>query len=123
MRKSIELLNIPIFSEENGCLSVFEFKDNALWPIERVFTVIASGGDIRGEHAHIKCEQALFCIRGQVLVRYSDGQKDDGEILLRPNGTGLLISPLIWASQEYLEDECVLMVLCSEKYDEDDYLK
>jgi dTDP-4-dehydrorhamnose 3,5-epimerase-like enzyme len=123
MKKTIRIIDIPVFNEENGSLSVFEFKENILWPIKRVFSVLASKGDIRGEHAHLKCEQVLFCLRGEIMVRYSDGQNEEGQTLLKPNGSGILFPALIWSSQEYLTDECILMVLCSEKFDENDYLR
>jgi dTDP-4-dehydrorhamnose 3,5-epimerase-like enzyme len=107
---------------ENGSLYVYQAGEQISFPSQRVFTVHADRGVLRGGHAHRKCWQALSCQRGSCLVRCRD---DEGsvEIELSAPGQVLTIPPEIWAEQEYLEDGTVLMVLCDQPYDENDYVR
>jgi hypothetical protein len=117
---------IPIkfhrFNEENGCLCVFESGQLVPFPIKRVFTVAAGKGDIRGQHAHKLCAQILVSISGSIRVK-SDNGLEQSISLLEGMGSGLLIPPGIWSSQEYLCNDSVLMVLCDRGYEVDDYIR
>jgi len=90
--------------------------------IRRVFTVSAKAGDIRGDHAHKKCSQLLVCVSGRIRVSWDNGSVVSDQ-LLENMGSGILIPPGIWAKEEYLEDDSVLMVLCDRGYESEDYIR
>ena len=52
---------------------------------------------------------------------------DDGntqiETLLNPSNEAVLVPCGIWAEQEYIQDNSVIIVFCDQPYDESDYLK
>ena len=56
--KLVKLIEFPYFNESNGDLVVVE-GDIIPFNVSRVFTVRASKGSIRGEHAHRYCSQLL----------------------------------------------------------------
>ena len=37
--------------------------------------------------------------------------------------TGLLIKPMVWATEQYITGKEILLVLCSEPYDAEDYIE
>lgn len=118
---AVKLINIPEFVTDSGRLSVFDQADVVPFDIARVFVVRADTGQKRGHHAHRECVQLLTCVNGACDVVCDDGAE---HVTFRLNdpGVGLLIPPLVWAEQTYLEKGTVLLVLCDRSYDEMDYL-
>ena len=116
-----KLLNFPSYSHVNGKLCVYERGQNVPFDIHRVFTVTAKKGDVRGEHAHKKCSQILICLSGKICISCDDGLTINN-YLLNDMSTGLLIPPGIWAKQEYVVGDSVLMVLCDHLFDADEYI-
>lgn len=118
----IKLLDLPCFPEDNGELVVIEGLKIIPFEIARVFTVRAPFGALRGEHAHFNCTQFLVCTSGEIEVTCTDGLSEITFLLNHPS-KGLLIPPLIWAKQNYIEEGAVLSVLCDRVYEENDYIR
>lgn len=121
--ESLKLIEYPNFPEENGQLSVFQTGNEIPYNIKRVFTVLANNGDIRGDHAHIACTQILICLAGEIKLTCDDGMGNKPTFILNRQSKGVLIPPKIWAIQEYLADQSVLMVICDQVYDPTDYIR
>ena len=119
---SATLINFLTYEDSNGTLSVYECGKQVPFDIQRVFTVSARKNDVRGNHAHKKCTQLLVCLSGQILVSCDDGSVIT-QYLLDNMSMGLLVPPGIWASEEYLDNAAVLMVLCDRGYEADDYIR
>jgi dTDP-4-dehydrorhamnose 3,5-epimerase-like enzyme len=117
-----EIINFPKFDDARDSLSVYECRKYVPFDILRVFTIRASGGETRGNHAHKKCTQLLVCVKGRIKVRCNNGA-DVTEFVLDDIGKGLLIPPGVWAAQEYCDDFSVLMVMCDRGYEADDYIR
>jgi dTDP-4-dehydrorhamnose 3,5-epimerase-like enzyme len=119
---SVTIISFPKYSDNNGVLCVFEAGRHVPFEIRRVFTVSAMSGDIRGDHAHRKCSQLLVCLKGKIHVICDSGHEVSRHLL---DGVerGLLIPPGIWARQDYLTDDAVMMVLCDRAYEEGDYIR
>ncbi len=111
------------FSEENGQLSIFQVGVEIPYEIKRIFTVLANNGDIRGNHAHKSCSQFLICLAGKIRLTCDDGMGNIETFLIDQKSKGILISPMIWASQEYLLNQSVLMVICDQPYNPDEYIR
>lgn len=111
------------FVDENGSLCVYQELEKVPFNIQRVFTIVAKKGQLRGNHAHKTCSQILICVHGciKVSVDYGFGLKEYYTLSGLENG--LLIPPYVWSGQEYLIDDSVLMVVCSSEFDEDDYIR
>jgi len=108
--------------KQQGILRVFDSKEIP-FKIERVFTVVnASSGSKRGQHAHKKCLQLLCCISGEVELVCDNGIKKT-IISLTPKNEAILVPSGIWAEQNYLINNSVLLVLCDQPYDESDYIR
>jgi dTDP-4-dehydrorhamnose 3,5-epimerase-like enzyme len=111
------------FSEDNGQLSIFQVGVEIPYEIKRIFTVLANNGDIRGNHAHKSCSQLLICLAGKIRLTCDDGMGNIETFLLDQKSKGILISPRIWAFQEYLLNQSVLMVVCDQPYNPDEYIR
>jgi hypothetical protein len=78
--------------------------------------------ELRGEHAHKRCEQLLICVSGSVSVLCDDGERRQ-EFLLDSPEIGLHIGPMVWGTQYRYTSDAVLMVLASLPYDAADYIR
>ena len=78
--------------------------------------------EVRGEHAHKKLHQYLICVKGSVSVVLDDGL-NKAEVLLDKPNLGLHIPPRIWGIQYKYSTDALLLVLASEAYSADDYLR
>ena len=117
----VKLIPLPYLKENNGDLVVVE---GSIIPfnMSRVFTVRASKGSVRGEHAHRHCSQLLICTNGSVEVKCDDISTTEIYVLDKPN-FGLFIPPGIWADQKYIENNTILTVLCDRPFEEADYIR
>lgn len=78
--------------------------------------------EVRGEHAHRQCHQFLICVSGSVKIVVDDG-RDRAEVLLASPSDGLYVPPMVWATQFGYTPESVLLVLASDPYDPEDYIR
>lgn len=120
--KSPYLIDFQHLFDENGALAVFESASQVPFEIKRVFTVCSTNGGERGAHAHRRCSQLMVCVSGKIRVTCNDGS-NCFEFILNNMGTGLLVPPYVWATEEYLGTGVVLMVLCDRHYEAEDYIR
>jgi dTDP-4-dehydrorhamnose 3,5-epimerase-like enzyme len=88
---------------------------------ENIFIVSSSANTERGQHAHLRATQYLFCLNGLIEVEMLDGTNSLKKVL-RPKDYGLRIPRGIWTVQKFKSDS-ILMVISSEKYDEKEYVR
>ncbi len=115
-------IEFPTHADSNGVLRVFQCGRHVPFDVRRVFTVSAGKGDVRGDHAHKQCTQLLVCVAGKIRVTCDDGAQVT-EYFLDSTGIGLLVPPGLWATEEYVADDAVLMVLCDRGYEAEDYIR
>ncbi|MFA5683785.1 MAG: WxcM-like domain-containing protein [Lysobacteraceae bacterium] len=119
----VRLIALPQFEDMRGRLAVMEFADHLPFVPQRCFFVHAvPSREVRGEHAHRHCEQALICLHGSLSVLVDDGRQRDEHRLDSP-ALALYLPPLVWGAQYRYSEDAVLMVLASLPYDADDYLR
>ena len=93
------------------------------FPINRVFySYDIPGGEDRGAHAHKKCHQFIIAASGSFEVVLDDGTNKRTVLLNRPFW-GLHVPPGIWASEQGFSSGSICLVLASEGYSEDDYIR
>jgi UDP-2-acetamido-3-amino-2,3-dideoxy-glucuronate N-acetyltransferase len=120
---AVRLQELPIIRDERGSLSFAEYDQTLPFLPKRYFIVFdVAEGQTRGGHAHKTVHQLLVCVKGSCLVALDDGKVRDQILLDRP-GLALYIPPRIWATQSEFSRDGVLMVLASEVYDPDEYIK
>lgn len=99
-----------------------EFKDIP-FEIKRVYYMYDTGENVRrGYHAHRNLEQILICIHGSCKVLLDNGNERKKVYLEKPY-EGLYIPNYMWREMYDFSPDAVLLVLASEYYDEDDYIR
>lgn len=109
--------------DKEGNLTFMYENVHVPFPINRVFySYDIPGGEDRGAHAHKKCHQFLIAASGSFEVALDDGTNKRTVLLNRPFW-GLHVPPGIWASEQGFSSGSICLVLASEGYSEDDYIR
>lgn len=117
------VIELPIHRDMRGALVAGELDDILPFVPQRYFIVFnVPSRHVRGDHAHRACTQFLTCLAGSLTVHLDDGEHR-AEVELDSPGRGLLIPPMVWASQFRYTADAVLLVLASHPYSADDYLR
>ena len=120
---SVSLINFPIHGDHTGNLVALEKGADFPFDIKRVYYIWGTSTDaIRGKHAHRKLEQVIICTSGSCDFILDNG-KERTTVHLNNPAQGLYIKHNIWREFTNFSDDCVLMVLASEHYDEADYIR
>ena len=77
----------------------------------------------RGGHAHKSLYQFIWPVSGTIEVLTIDKVRNKNKWLLQFPWKGLLIPPMIWASEKAVSAGCVYIVAASDYYDESDYIR
>ena len=115
------LIQFSLNTNDSGSLCAYESGDLVPFDIQRIFTVVAKKNEVRGNHSHKLCSQLLVCVSGEIEVTCDNGT-NKSIYQLNNLGQGLLIPAGIWASEKYIYDDSVLIVLCDRGYEKDDYI-
>ena len=118
-----KLQKFEIRGDNRGALISIENKINVPFEIKRVYYIYGTTpGIARGKHAHKELKQVLICTHGSCRVLLDNGREESHFLLDEPD-KGLYINGLIWREMYDFSSDCVLMVLASGLYCEDDYIR
>ena len=117
-------------SDRKGNLTVVQNGDSADSPngtlpfnVKRVYYLYdVPGGEERGAHAHRDLSQLIIAASGSFTVTLDDGKCKRSFFLNRPY-QGLYVKPGLWRDLGDFSSGAVCMVLASEEYDADDYIR
>lgn len=114
---------LPKIQNRAGNITPLEACKHVPFKIERVFYLYdLPGGESRGAHSHRTCHQFLIAASGSFDVMLDDGINKKVVNLNRPY-YGLHIPPYIWAHEFNFSSGSICLVLTSQKYDPDDYIR
>ena len=107
----------------NGNLTSVSNRDELPFDIRRTFYIYdVPGGAERGGHSHCHNQQFIIAISGSFDVTIDDGNDQFTYTLNRPY-QGLLVVPGIWNRLHNFSSGSVCLVLCSDHFEEDDYVR
>ncbi|MCA4815115.1 sugar 3,4-ketoisomerase [Acinetobacter towneri] len=119
----IQWIHFPPLGDERGSLVALETGKTVPFDIKRVYYIFATQKDVaRGFHAHKNLKQIAVCVTGKCRMVLDNGKIRQDAWLDSPT-KGLLISDLVWREMHDFSQDCVLLVLASEHYDESDYIR
>ena len=119
----LNIINFKSLGDERGLLISLEQNRNIPFEIKRIYYIFKTKRDvIRGYHAHKNLKQVAVCISGTCKFLLDNGKKKINVLLDSPS-KGLLIDEMIWHEMYDFSEDCVLMVLADDFYDESDYIR
>ena len=106
-----------------GNITIVEGEKNVPFDIRRVYYLYdIPGGEGRGGHAHRELKQLIIAASGSFDVLLDDGINKKVVTLNRPY-YGLLVVPGIWRELLEFSSGAICLVLASEIYSAEDYLR
>lgn len=117
------LLKFKEIQDKYGSLIPIESKESIPFEIKRIYYITNVQEHIRrGYHAHRKLHQILIPLKGTMKVLVKNPNEEE-VIELNNHSIGLYIGPYVWREIFDFSEESVLLVLASEHYNEDDYIR
>lgn len=121
--KNCRLIELPKIRDSRGNLSYIEGGVHIPFQVARVYYLYdIPGGADRGSHAHKNLNQLIIAVTGSFDVHLDDGRQKK-VINLNRSHVGLHMVPMIWRYLDNFSSGAVCMVLASERFNEEDYLR
>jgi dTDP-4-dehydrorhamnose 3,5-epimerase-like enzyme len=121
----IKWIDFQKLGDDRGGLVALEIGMEKTVPfdIRRVYYIYHTAeGVSRGYHAHRDLKQVAICVAGRCRMVLDNGITREETWMDCPT-KGLLIESMVWREMHDFSLDCVLLVLASEHYDEDDYIR
>ncbi|EGR3111600.1 WxcM-like domain-containing protein [Vibrio parahaemolyticus] len=123
MRELIRWIDFPIIGDERGSLIALEANKNIPFDIKRAYYLFGMHSDLpRGFHAHKSLIQVAVCLNGSCNILMDNGKQKEIVKLDSPS-QGLVIDIMQWHEMSKFSNDCILLVLASDVYDESDYIR
>lgn len=120
----VKMLEFPEKGDERGHLVVVEGGIDIPFEIKRAFYIYGSDNDIvRGQHANRKTEFVLINVAGKSKVKVKDGEGNEAIYCLNRPHTGIYLPTMVWKDMYDFSEDSVLLVLASEHYDANEYIR
>jgi hypothetical protein len=121
--KYCRVVELPKIKNSSGNLTFIESDKNIDFNIKRVYYLYdVPGGAERGGHAHKNLHQFIIAISGSFDIILDDGENKK-KFQLNRGYYGLKICPYVWRELNNFSSGAVCLVLASEHYDEEDYIR
>lgn len=118
-----EIIQLPKIHDPRGNLTFIEGQNHISFKIKRSYWIYdVPGGEIRGGHAYKKLHELIVAVSGSFDVVLDDGLEKRNFALNR-SYYGLYVPNLIWRSLENFSTNSLCLILASEVYNEDEYIR
>ena len=115
------IINFKSHIDQRGSLTVIEKE--IPFEIKRIFYIYNVNDSKRGFHKHKKTRQIAISISGSCDIVIKKPQQELKIIKMDSPEFGLLIEPDDYHWMENFSKGSVLLVIASENFDEDDYIR
>ncbi len=117
------ILRLNKIHNRAGNITIVEGNKNIPFDVKRIYYLYdIPGGENRGGHAHKELRQLIVAASGSFDVMLDDGVNKKIVTLNRPN-YGLIVVPGIWRELIEFSSGAICLVLASEGYREEDYIR
>lgn len=122
--EQVKMLEFPQRGDERGHLVIAEGGIDIPFDIKRVFYIYGSDRDVvRGKHANKRTEFVLINVAGQSKVKVKDGKGGEKVFSLDRPHIGIYLPTMVWKDMYDFSEDSVLLVLASEHYDSEEYIR
>jgi dTDP-4-dehydrorhamnose 3,5-epimerase-like enzyme len=120
----VQMLDFVQHGDERGHLVIVEGNKDIPFDIKRVFYIYGSDNAVvRGQHANHKSEFVLINVAGSSKVKVKDGKGNEAVFSLNRPHTGIYLPNMVWKDMYDFSSDSVLLVLASEHYDANEYIR
>lgn len=117
------LIYFPKILDPRGNLTFVEQESHIPFTISRAYWIYdVPGGESRGSHAYKSLQECIIAMSGSFDVYLTDGQAEK-VITLNRAYYGLYVPPMIWRSMKHFSTNAVALVLASQPYNPNDYIR
>ena len=110
-------------NDARGNLTFIEDGNHLPFDMKRIFYIYdIPTQESRGAHAHHQQHQFLVCLSGGFDVCVDDGF-EEAVFHLNTPWVGLHVPPMIWAAETNFAPGSVCLVVTSDLFDEQDYIR
>lgn len=123
MIKNCKKIPFPKIADSRGNLTFIEGHEHVPFAIKRIYYLYdVPGGESRAGHAHKALHQVFISMSGSFDLHLDDGKE---KIIYHMNRSywGVYVCPMIWRVLDNFSSGSTCMVLASELYDENDYIR
>ena len=119
-----QIIDLNKFLDPRGNLTVVEQMRNVPFEVKRVYWVYdVPSGEWRGGHAHKQCKEFIVAVSGSFDVTLDNGRGIKNTFHLNHPYQGLIVDTNIWRTLEDFSSGAVCLVLASELFEEEDYIR
>lgn len=119
----VNLIELSKITDPRGNLTVAQSKEKIPFDIKRAYWVYdVPSGEYRGGHAHKQCKEVIVALSGSFHVTLDNGEEKRTFLLNHPY-EGLLVDVNTWRTLDDFSSGAVCLVLASEPFEEDDYIR
>lgn len=119
----LKKIKLSSFEDYRGDLVAIEENMDLPFSIRRIYYMFnLKPNEPRGFHAHKKTQQLAICLRGSCTMLIDNGHEKT-KIEMKDPKNGVLIDRMVWHEMHNFSSDCLLLLLASELYDENDYIR
>ena len=117
------IIELPKIMDPRGNLTFVEGGRHIPFTIRRAFWIYdVPGGEMRGGHAYHRNREIIIAVSGSLDVEVNNGSSIKRYQLNR-SYYGLYLPPLHWRTLVNFSTNSLCLILASEAFDENDYLR
>lgn len=117
------IINLPKISDPRGNLTFIEANNHIPFDIKRAYWIYdVPGGEKRGGHAYHQLQEFIVALSGSFDVVLDDGNEKK-VFQLNRSYFGLYVPSMIWRTIENYSTNGVTLILASEFYHPEDYIR
>ena len=120
----VRRLDVPQRGDHRGQMVIVEGTIDVPFEIKRAFYIYGSDSEVvRGQHANRRTEFVLINVAGKSKVKVKDGEGNEAIFCLNRPHTGIYLPRMVWKDMYDFSPDSVLLVLASEHYDAEEYIR
>jgi|688.fasta_scaffold370985_2 mannose-6-phosphate isomerase-like protein (cupin superfamily) len=116
-------IQVTSILDNRGNLDIAEFLNIGKFETKRIYYISnVPENDTRGAHAHKSLDQVFFAVTGSFNMTVTDGVITE-TVELKAHEMGYFLPAGHWRDLDNFTSDAVCLVLASEHYDENDYIR
>jgi hypothetical protein len=122
--RGCEWVDLVPFRDGRGVLTIAKDGGRLPFRMAKFYLIdpVCRAGNTRGNHAHRKLTNALFCLQGSFKLHLDDGRRRQ-TVSMTGIRRGILIGPRVWLKMGSFRNRCRVLVVSSGGHRPSDYIR